>query len=82
MVRVWCADHALCALWAGVLPMPLLLAYVRLWFCEAAMSFLIWRLFRRDQMDRKNHINWAVIGVIGIVLFMACYVEAMSLFHF
>jgi len=33
-------------------------------------------------MDRENRIIWAVIGVIGIVLFMACYVEAMSLFHF
>ena len=29
-------------------------------------------------MDRKNQV---ILAVIGIVLFLACYVEAMSLFR-
>lgn len=29
-------------------------------------------------MDRTNKLIWFVIG---IVLFLACYIEAMSLFH-
>ncbi len=29
-------------------------------------------------MDRKNLI---ILTIIGIVLFLACYVEAMSMFH-
>jgi uncharacterized protein YpmB len=29
-------------------------------------------------MDRKNRLIWIVIG---IVLFLACYVEAMTAFH-
>lgn len=31
-----------------------------------------------ERMDRTNQVLWAVIGV---VLFLACYVEAMRLFQ-
>jgi len=30
-------------------------------------------------MDRTNKL---ILSIIGVVLFIACYVEAMSLFHF